>query len=262
MKLRTAGILALLALTTTMGACTTDAEPTGAPATASPAATSDRSNSEAVSDLTPTIVDILAGETQPFGAMKPGSYALDPDLDPSTQVKVTFEVPDKGWSTWIGAAKFSDAGHVGVSITTVSNLVSHGCRNHSWADPPVGPSVDDLASALANLAPFRITSPPEDVSMSGYDGQHLVLRVPNLTGSGNGNFTGCEEGTLKSWVGAIDTTPGDAYYGYTGPGYEEEFWLLDVDGIRLMIAAERSPGSPRGDLEQLREILDSIQIES
>jgi hypothetical protein len=30
----------------------------------------------------------------------------------------------------------------------------------------------------------------------------------------------CTDGDLKSWVAPIDTTePGDAYYGYTGPGY-------------------------------------------
>jgi hypothetical protein len=31
---------------------------------------------------------------------------------------------------WIGGAKFSDVGHVGVSITTVVNLVRDGCREH------------------------------------------------------------------------------------------------------------------------------------
>lgn len=35
-------------------------------------------------------------------------------------------------------AKFADEGHVGVSITTVTNLVSDGCANYLHADPPVG----------------------------------------------------------------------------------------------------------------------------
>ena len=62
-------------------------------------------------------------------------------------------------------------------------------------------------------------------------------------------------------VAAIDTEPGDAYYGYTGPGYVEEFWILDVEGTRLMIAAGRSPGAPSEDEAELRAILDSIRIE-
>jgi hypothetical protein len=74
--------------------------------------------------------------------------------------------------------------------------------------------------------------------------------------------TGCEEGKLKSWVAFIDTAEeGDAFYGYTGPGYREEFWILDVDGTRLMIVAERSPGSARKDIAEQRAILDSIRIE-
>jgi hypothetical protein len=175
-----------------------------------------------------------------------------------------YEIPADGWEQWIGAAKFSDAGHVAVSITIVSNLVRHGCHNHSWADPPVGPSVDDLAAALAELAPFRVTSPPEDVSVYGYRGTYLELTMPNLPVEGAGDariFTRCIDGDLESWVAAIDTEPGDAFYGYTGPGYTEEFWILDVDGTRLMIAAERSPDSPSEDLAELRAILDSIRIE-
>jgi hypothetical protein len=222
----------------------------------------DASDAPTVLDLTPTILDILAGETEPFADLEPGAYSIDPDLDPSTSVQVTFDVPE-GWATWIGPAKFSDAGWVSVSITTVSNLVSHGCRDHSWADPPIGPSVVDLATSLANLAPFRVTSPPEDVSIYGYRGKHLELTVPDLPVSDQGTFAGCDEGTLKSWVAAIDAgEPGDAFYGYTGPGYVEEFWILDVEGTRLMIAAGRSAGSPRKDLAEQSAILNSIHIEA
>jgi hypothetical protein len=50
------------------------------------------------------------------------------------------------------------------------------------------------------------------------------------------------DGKLKSWDGFIDTAEeADASYGYTGPGFREEFWILDVEGTRLMIAAARSP---------------------
>jgi hypothetical protein len=62
-------------------------------------------------------------------------------------------------------------------------------------------------------------------------------------------------------VAPFDTAPDDAFYGYTGPGYTEEFWILDVEGIRLMMAAERSADSPEQDLEELTAILDSIRIE-
>ncbi len=199
-----------------------------------------------------------------LGPIDPGTYFMDPDLDPSSPLRVVYEVPVEGWSQWAGTVKFGDEGHVAVSITTVTNLVSDGCRDHSHADPPVGPNVDDLATALADLAPFQVTSPPKDVTVYGYAGKHLELTVPHLPvdeSRDDRRFTGCFGGQLKSWVASFDTTPGDAFYGYTDSGYTEEFWILDVEGIRLMIAAERSAGSPQEDLEELRTILDSIRIE-
>jgi hypothetical protein len=110
-----------------------------------------------------------------------------------------------------------------------------------------------------------VTSPPKDVTIYGYSGKHLELTVPDLPIEGQGDdsrFTGCIEGNLKRWVAPIDAAEeGDAFYGYTGPGYSEEFWILDVEETRLVIAAERSPGSPPEDLAELRAILDSIRIE-
>jgi hypothetical protein len=205
-------------------------------------------------------------ELPDFAPLEPGTYFIDPDRDPSTPLRVVYEVPFEGWSMRIGAAKFADDGHVGVSITTVTNLVRHGCRDHSWAEPPVGQSVDDLATALADLAPFRVTSPPKDVTIYGYSGKHLELTVPDMPFEVRGDETLYTECTgfgwhsryLMSWIAPRLTY---AFYGYTGPGYTEEFWILDVEGTRLVIVAERSPGSPRKDLAEQRAILESIQIE-
>ena len=230
---------------------------TSAPRTSAPPAPSEPSP-------TPTVQDIM--ELEPFAPLEPGTYFIDPDLDPSTPLRLVYEVPFERWSQWIGATKSSEDGYVMVSITTVTNLVRHGCRDHSWADPPVGPSVDDLAAALADLAPFRVTSPPKDVTIYGYRGKHLELTVPDLPVKGERDdrrFAKCEEGTLKSWVAAVDTEPGDAFYGYNGePGRTEEFWILDVEGTRLMIEANWSPDSPLRDVAEMRAILDSIRIEA
>jgi hypothetical protein len=117
--------------------------------------------------------------------------------------------------------------------------------------------VDHLASALAELAPFRVTSRPKDATVDGFSGKHLELTVPDLP-TGHDGFTGCIGGKLSSWV---DSLYGDTFDGYTGPGSREEFWILDVAGTRLVIAAERSPGLPSSDLAEQQAILDSIRIE-
>jgi hypothetical protein len=202
-------------------------------------------------------------EIEADGPLDPGAYFIDPDFDPSTPLRVVYDLPE-GWWMWIGGTKPSKAGHVGVSITTVTNVVGDACNEHLHAEPPVGPTVDDLVTALAQLAPFQVTLPPEDVTVYGYSGRHLELTVPDLPVEGSGEelrFTECTGGQLKSWVAPFDTAPDDAFYGYTGPGYTEEFWILDVEGTRLMIAAERSAGTPQQDLEELRSVLDSIRME-
>ena len=143
----------------------------------------------------------------------------------------------------------------------MENVVRQACRNHSPADPPVGPGVDDLATALANLAPFKVTSPPEDVTVDGYSGKHLEWTVPDLPYDHEG-FTECVDLNLASWMSPLLGPTGDnAFSGSGGPGYREEFWILDVDGTRLVIEAGRSAGSPSQDLAEQQAIIDSIRIQ-
>ena len=266
MNTRSGGVL-VLALMLALTACGSGAVvvPPTLPTTTSPPTTpSTTTPTTAPGDSSPT-KEIRNIWDQPLlGPLETGTYFIDPDLDPSTPLRVVYEVPMEGWSMWVGAVKSGDEGHVAVSITTVTNLVRHGCSDHSHADPSVGPSVDDLATALADLAPFLVTSPPKDVTVYGHSGRYLELTVPNLPVERSGDdlrFTECTNGDLKSWVAPFDTAPGDAYYGYTGPGYTEEFWILDVEGTRLVIAAERSADSPPEDLAELLVILASIRIE-
>jgi hypothetical protein len=252
---RSLALVVMLAL----GACTSASEAADAPVSTVPTPSDADTTAPGETDPGPAVQDIM--ELEPFAPLEPGTYVIDPDLDPSTPLRVVYEVPVEGWSQWIGAAKFADDGHVGVSITTVTNVVRHGCRDHDPADPPVGPSVEDLATALADLAPFLVTTPPADITIYGYRGKHLELTVPDLSVEGRGDdlrFTGCVGGSLEGWIGEPWF---GAFYGYAGPGFTEEFWILDVEGSRLVIAAERSPGSPRKDLAEVRAILDSIRIE-
>ena len=249
---RSLALGALLAL----GACG-PGQDAGDPTSPSPAAMSPTAASEP--SATPTIQDVM--ELEKLAPLEPGTYVIDPDSDPSTPLRVVYEVPAEGWSQWFGAVKFAGDGHVMINITTVVNVVRHGCRDHSWADPPVGPSVDDLAVALSDLAPFRVTSAPTDVTMYGYPGKHLELTALDLPVEG-GDFAGCVDGDLFSWVAPIDVAEGEgsAFYGYnTEP--VEEFWILDIDGTRLVIEANWSPASPPADVAEMRAILESIRVE-
>lgn len=193
-----------------------------------------------------------------FAALEPGPYWVDPDVDSCTPLRVLFTIPADGWLAWTGTFKPEDSAvvgsedrRVGVSIVTVTNLVVDGCTDHRLADPPVGPSVDDLAAALVDLGPFLVTAPPTDVTIYGYSGTHLELSLPAMP------FSECVDGEVISWDAPVLSYP---FHGYL-PRMIEEFWILDVHGSRLVIVAGRVPDSAPEDVEELQAVLDSIQIE-
>ena len=265
---------------------TDDTSPASSPspvaATASPCPTANGPSA------TPAAQHILDAPGE-FGVQEPGTYSLDVvygfSHEPVTNdvifrscppIWVLFTIPADGWRAWIGSFKPEEgegcdpAGlncpevenrSVGFTIINVTNLVVDGCLNHRPADPPVGPTVDDLASALADLPPFLVTSPPRDVTIYGYSGKHLELTVPDMpieVRADKTHFTDCFEDDLISWMGEPLSY---AFHGYTGPGQIEEFWILDVEGNRMVIEANWSPDSPPEDIAEMRAILDSIQIE-
>jgi hypothetical protein len=65
-----------------------------------------------------------------------------------------------------------------------------------------------------------------------------------------------------SWVAPIDVAEGErgAFHAYNAEPVEE-FWILDVDGTRLVIEANWSPASPPADVAVMRSILGSIRVE-
>ena len=100
------------------------------------------------------------------------------------------------------------------------NLVTDGCLDHTPLDPPVGPTVDDLATALSQLAPFEVTAPATDVTALRLPGKHLQLTVPadqpeDSAAENFHDFTGCVDGEMHSW---ISTNNDGTFYGYEAAG--------------------------------------------
>lgn len=197
-----------------------------------------------------------------FSPLEVETYFVEPV---ASDIQVFYTIPAEGWMSWFGAFKLglaTDAPNsvVGFSIVNVTNVVQEGCTAHVAADPPVGPTVDDMATALATLSPFVLSKPPSDVTIDGFSGKHLELTVPDLTLGGSGDdtaFTDCTNGELWSWIGKPLSF---ANHSYSHPGQVDEYWLLDVDGTRVMIGTLTSPGSSEGDLAELRSIVESIDI--
>ena len=145
----------------------------------------------------------------PFPDLEPGRYFIDPDGDDTTPLRVTYQVAAEGWSAWFGAVKCTVAlERTMLSITTVTNLVTDGCLDLTPLDPPVGPTVDDLATALSQLAPFEVTAPPTDVTLLGYPGKHLELTVPDLPVTAAGTSRSRTASTASCTAGSHRSTNG------------------------------------------------------
>ena len=106
-----------------------------------------------------------------------------------------------------------------------------------------GPSVDDLATALAGLPGFR-ASDPAPVSLGGYDGLYveLVTVAPPCPAFW---LTGRTTGLADDAV----------------PGHVERLWVLEVEGGRIVVEASHEPGATEEQVAELTRIVESVTFE-
>ncbi len=64
-----------------------------------------------------------------------------------------------------------------VNFWDVDNVYADGCE-HTLLDPPLGPTVDDLANVWATLPGFTATT-PVDIVVDGYAGKRVDYTVPD-----------------------------------------------------------------------------------
>jgi hypothetical protein len=188
---------------------------------------------------------------------------IDVGGDEAPPIRVEYTIPAEGWREFIGAFKDVEEGgdlqRVNMVYADVENLTTHACTDQDPLIPPVGPSVADLADALTRLPPFEVMSPPTDVTVDGYDGQHVTLRVPidQPYDEDQRVYDGCGELVLRTWIAPPLSY---AFYGYSAPGTTEDFWILDVDGTRLVMAALTSSNASPELVAERQQIFDSINI--
>ena len=203
--------------------------PTAAPTTAAPTTT-----------VAPRIV------TGPV----PGT---DPDL------MVTYTLPE-GWVDDLSAGYMASSGSAMVNFWDVVNVYADGCE-HTLLDPPLGPTVDDLANVWATLPGFTATT-PVDIVVDGYAGKRVDYTVPDYATVVDPNAArhnaDCAENTFALWT---------ERYGGLGPnfwaqvpGQQNRQWIIDVDGTRLVINEWSDPGTTPEQLADMDQFLASIQI--
>ena len=110
-------------------------------------------------------------------------------------------------------------------------------------DIPVGPTVDDFANALADHPLLEVTT-PVDVTLAGYSGKYVDLQVPS-------DISACPS-SYRPWEPGIYAQ---------GPSHRWHLWILDVDGVRVVVTTTDYAGTSPQRQAELQAIVDSIQIE-
>ena len=189
----------------------------------------------------------------PAGPLAAGTYAFTVRFGPPALPipKVILTLPD-GWDQTNGILS-DDSSSTTIVIWQVDEVYAHPCQ---WSVPRIqpGPTVDDLASALATV-PLRNATTPVDVTVDGYAGKYLEWSVPDGI-----DFATCDKdgGTslFKSWTA---TDGGDRYQ--QEPGQVDRLWILDIDGVRVVIDAWFVKDTTEADRAELTQIVNGIRFE-
>lgn len=164
--------------------------------------------------------------------------------------ELTFTVPS-GWES--RDVEIIRDPVISLAVHLVGNTYADPCGN-TLSDPPLGPTVDDLAAALASLPGVSVTAPSEVQFDRNTSGKYLELDVP---------ANACGDLPFRLWH-----DPDGRYRPSLPKGPPEwwaerehiRLWILDVDGERLVISALSSAQATAADLAELQNVIDSLGI--
>jgi hypothetical protein len=170
----------------------------------------------------------------------PGTFRLTADFP----VPVSVELP-AGWGDCsLGPLEQAVCGgsrETEISFMVIDNVVAQPCQDVG-REPPVGPSVDDLVSAISGLNGFQATSPVA-VGVDGHPGKEFTTTAPT-------------DGlcSLFTWMGP-DRTNG------VGFGEANRLRIVDVDGVRVLIAAAYHPTPAFPDIPaDEKQVFESVRF--
>lgn len=205
--------------------------------------------SPSVSESPPPPLTLNPFSAGGFGMCPPETVSSDCTEDAADDsMTFTFQIPD-GWEGNEIGAQPSDDGFgppagAFVYVNRGNWLHSDPCLSDEEQAPdiPVGPTVEDFATALATHPLLEVTS-PVDVTLAGYSGKYLELQVP-------ADITEC-----------VQYRPMNAGIYAQGPDNRWRFWILDVQGIRAVIQVSDFPDTSQERKAEALAIVESVQIE-
>jgi len=207
----------------------------------------------------------------PDGPLAAGTYTTQPFAGPGglcigqagcieagaedDSIRITFTVPD-GWAgiggtIWRAVENNSPPGGAGLLFSRGPWLHSQPCGGPPGPGVPTGTTVEDFVTALVEHPDLDVTR-PADVTLAGYSGKYLELQAPANIATNQDNPGPGECAYYFVWEPGIYAQ---------GPNHLWHIWVLDVDGVRVVVRSDSFPGTTPQVQTQLAGIVDSIQIE-
>jgi len=169
------------------------------------------------------------------GALEPGAWVVPFwGKDPGSLPRAVVQVPEGygspgGWVVDRGADGHPDE-YGSVSFWTVQDVVRDFCEGVTTFDP--GPGVRDLARALGSR-PGVPAVRPKRVTVDGRSALYLEIKFP----VDETQLAGCHSSEYTLWG-----TDAGNFYGGDVAGTVSRLWILDVDGTRVVMVADTTPG--------------------
>jgi hypothetical protein len=227
--------------------------PTASPATPSPTASPSPSGplTEFPEGPLPAGTYTLA----PYTARGEGMCHMPPqpgctETTADDTIRFTMPPPD-GWSAagpWLLFGDNQPPSGAGMAFIRGAWLLADPCK---FAPPwiPVGPTVDDFINGVGEH-PILDTTAPVDVELAGYSGKYFELQVP-------ADISMCD----REPGGPPQYRPWEPGIYAQGPSQRWHQWVLDVDGVRVVVQSFDYPGTSEQRRTELQAIVDSIKIE-
>jgi hypothetical protein len=193
-----------------------------------------------------SVTPFVGDEWAPCGPNEPSceEAAIDDDI------RFTFTVPD-GWAgepfgsgIWLAAGANSAPSGAGFAIGRGGWLFSDPCTSPE-TDISVGPTVDDFVGALRNHPAALDLGEPLDVTIGGYAGTYMELHGPSAAAYAN-----CPN--FQAWS--------PTFYAQ-GADNLQHLWVVDVDGVRVVIHGSEFPRTDPNRSAELREIVETMRID-
>ena len=183
-----------------------------------------------------------------------GLGAACPSIPPvADTLAVEITVPD-GWQSAFertilmpvppGSTEGPAGAGFAIGWTTMSaGLHSDPCLSeaHGTPDIAVGPTVDDFVGAVVAHPALRATQ-PRAVELGGYKGTYLTISAPD-------DISGCAD--WRPWEPGFAAQGADNLWG---------IWVIDVEGLRMILVTEEFPNTSEAHKSALRSIVESIRF--